>query len=226
MIKMKNVFNRKSNCKTILVLAECQQGALKAGRYAIKHLYDPQTRVILLRTFKSPKFGLTMIRNLPSILKDISKEDLTILKNTFIKEFGIPSDSIAKLAMEGDLTTIAQQEFRNCDNLLVVIGTDSTHLYSKNPYKQILSFMTITGIRPIFLIDDSITRIDRSKILVISENEDNMPERFKDFLINISERDNIPVEYLSSENYINASFPEGSTSNFSKEVEINNRWTD
>jgi len=214
---MKNVFNKKSNCKTILVLAECQQGALKAGRYAIKHLYDPQTRVILLRTFKSPKFGLTMIRNLPSILKDISKEDLTILKNTFIKEFGIPSDSIVKLAMEGDLTTIAQQEFRNCDNLLVVIGTDSTHLYSKNPYKQILSFITITGIRPIFLIDDSITRIDRSKILVISENEDNMPERFKDFLINISERDNIPVEYLSGENYNNASFPEGSTSNFSKE---------
>lgn len=217
MIKMKNFFNKKPKGKTILILSECQQGALKAGRFALKHLYDNQTRVILLRTFKSPKFGLTMIRNLPSILKDISKEDLTVLKNTFIKEFGIPSDNIVKHAMEGDLITIAQQEFKNCDNLSVVIGTDSTPLYSKNPYKQILSFMTITGIRPIFLIDDSITRIDRSKILVISENEDNMPERFKDFLINISERDNIPVEYLSGENYNNASFPEGSTSNFSKE---------
>jgi len=102
--------------------------------------------------------------------------------------------------MEGDLITIAQQEFKNCDNLSLVIGTDSTHLYSKNPYKQILSFMTITGIRPIYLIDDCVTRIDRSKILVITENVNKMPERFKDFLINISERDNIPVEYLSGEN--------------------------
>ena len=211
MIKMKNVFNRKSNCKTILVLAECQQGALKAGRYAIKHLYDPQTRVILLRTFKSPKFGLTMIRNLPSILKDISKEDLTVLKNTFIKEFGIPSDNIVKHAMEGDLITIAQQEFKYCDNLSVVIGTDSTPLYSKNPYKQILSFMTITGIRPIYLIDDCVTRIDRSKILVISENVDKMPEKFKDFLINISEQDKIPVEYSTGKNKNTASFSERST---------------
>ena len=197
MKKMKSIFKKKPNGKTILILSECQQGALKAGRYALKHLFDNQTRIILLRSFQALKFGLSMMRNLSSVLKDISKEDLTVLKNTFIKEFGIPSDSIVKLAMEGDLITIAQQEFKNCDNLSVVIGTDSTPLYSKNPYKQILSFMTITGIRPIYLIDDCVTRIDRSKILVIPENVDKMPERFKDFLINISERDNIPVEYLS-----------------------------
>ena len=217
MKKMKSIFKKKPNGKTILILSECQQGALKAGRYALKHLFDNQTRIILLRPFQAPKFGLSMMRNLSSVLKDISKEDLTVLKNTFIKEFGIPSDSIVKLAMEGDLITIAQQEFKKCDNLSVVIGTDCTPLYSKNPYKQILSFMTITGIRPIYLIDDCVTRIDRSKILVIPENVDKMPERFKDFLINISERDNIPVEYLSGENYNNASFPEGSTCNFSKE---------
>ena len=215
---MKSVFNKKPNGKTILVLAECQQGALKAGRYAIKHLYDNQTRIIILQTYKAPKFGLSMVRNLPSILKDISKEDLTVLKNTFIKEFGVPSKNIVKLAMEGDLTTIAQQEFKNCDNLSVVIGTDCTPLYSKNPYKGIASFMTITGIRPIFLIDDSITRIDRSKILVIPENGNNMPERFKDFLINISEKDKIPVEYLTRENKNTASFPEVSTCYFLNEV--------
>jgi len=215
---MKSVFNKKPNGKTILVLAECQQGALKAGRYAIKHLYDNQTRIILLQTYKAPKFGLSMVRNLPSILKEISKEDLTILKNTFIKEFGVPSENIVKLAMEGDLTTIAQQEFKNCDNLSVVIGTDCTPLYSKNPYKRITSFMTITGIRPIFLIDDIITHIDRSKILVISEKADKMSEKLKDFVIKISERDNIPVEYLSGENYNNASFPEGNTCYFLNEV--------
>jgi len=215
---MKNVFNKKSNGKTILVLAECQQGALKAGRYAIKHLYDNQTRIILLQTFNAPKFGLSMVRNLPSILKDISKEDLTVLKDTFIKEFGIPSNNIVKLAMEGDLSTIAQKEFKNCDNLMVVIGTDCTPLYSKNPYKQILSFIKITGIRPIYLIDGCITRIDRSKVLVIPENEDKMPKRFKDFLINISEKDEIPVEYLTGENMNAASFPEVSTCCFLNEI--------
>ncbi len=218
MRKMKSVFNKKPNGKTILVLAECQQGALKAGRYAIKHLYDNQTRIILLQTYKAPKFGLSMVRNLPSILKDISKEDLTVLKNTFIKEFGVPSKNIVKLAMEGDLATIAQQEFKNKDNISVVIGTDCTPLYSKDPYKRITSFMTITGIRPIFLIDDIITRIDRSKILVIPENGDKMPEKFKDFLINISEKDKIPVEYLTGENENTASFPEGSTCYLLNEV--------
>jgi len=215
---MKNVFNKKPNGKIILVLAECQEGALKAGRYAIKHLYDEETRIILLQTYKAPKFGLTMVRNLPSILKSISKEDLTVLKNTFMKEFGIPSENIEKLAMEGDLSTIAQQEFRNCDNLSVVIGTDCTPLYSKNPYKQILFFMTNTGIRPIFLIDGSITCIGRSKILVIPEIEDKMPVRLKDFLNNISEKDNIPVEYLTEENFNNASFPEIGNCRFKQEV--------
>jgi len=215
---MKRVFNKKPNCKTILVLAECQEGALKAGRYAIKHLYDEETRIILLQTYKAPKFGLTMVRNLSSILKSISKEDLTVLKNTFIKEFGIPSDNIVKLAMEGDLSTIAQQEFKNCDNLSVVIGTDCTPLYSKNPYKQILFFMTNTGIRPIFLIDGSITRIDRSRIHVIPEIKDKMPVRLKDFLNNISEMDNIPVEYLTEENFNNAAFPEISNCRFKQEV--------
>ncbi len=83
---MKNIFKKKPNGKTILILSECQQGALKAGRYALKHLFDNQTRIILLRPFQAPKFGLSMMRNLSSVLKDISKEDLTVLKNTFIKE--------------------------------------------------------------------------------------------------------------------------------------------
>jgi len=218
MRKMKSVFNKKPNGKTILVLAECQQGALKAGRYAIKHLYDNLTRIILLQTYKAPKFGLSMVRNLPSILKDISKEDLTILKNTFIKEFGVPSKNIVKLAMEGDLTTIAQQEFKNCDNLSVVIGTDCTPLYSKNPYKRITSFMTITGIRPIFLIDDIITCIDHSKILVISEKAGKMSEELKDFLNKTSERETIPVEYLTGEYKNITSSSEGGTCNFSNEI--------
>ncbi len=215
---MKNVFNKKSNGKTILVLAECQQGALKAGRFALKHLYDSQTRIILLQTYNAPKIGISTVRNLPSILKKISKEDLTILKNTFIEEFGIPSDHIVKLAREGDLTTIAQEELKNCDNFSVVIGTDCAPLYTRKPYKRIRSFMTITGIRPIFIIDDNITRIDRSKILVIQGNVDKMPETFKKFLAKISEEDKIPVEYSTGENQNTASYSDRSSCHFLNEV--------
>ncbi len=210
MTKMKSVFNKKTKGRTILVLAECQQGALKAGRFALKNLYDNQTRIILLQTYKAPKFGLSMVRNLPSILKNISKEDLTALKNTFLEEFGIPSDNIVKLAMEGDLTTIAQKELKNCENFSVVIGTNCAPLYTRKPYMRIRSFMTITGIRPIYIIDDIITRIDRSKILVNLETTGKMSETFKKFLAKISEEDKIPVEYSTGENLNTASYSENS----------------
>ena len=215
---MKNVFNKKSNGKTILVLAECQQGALKAGRFALKHLYDSQTRIILLQTYNAPKIGISTVRNLPSILKKISKEDLTILKNTFIEEFGIPSDHIVKLAREGDLTTIAQEELKNCDNFSVVIGTDCTPLYTRKPYKRIRSFMTTTGIRPIFIVDDNIIRIERSKIFVIQGDADKMSETFKKFLAKISEEDKIPVEYSTGENQNTASYSDRSSCHFLNEV--------
>jgi len=196
---MKTLFNKKPNGKTILVVAECQEGALKAGRFALKHLYEKQTRVVLLQTYKAPKFGLSGIRDLTSILKKISKEDLTTLKNTLIQEFCIPADNILKLAIEGNLSTIAQQEFRHYDNLSIVIGTDCTPLYSKNPYNQIFSLMT-TGIRPIYIVDDFISLIDRTKIIVISEKVEDLPERFKNFLFSISNKDKIPVEYLTEKN--------------------------
>ena len=215
---MKNVFNKKSNGKTILVLAECQQGALKAGRYALKHLYDFQTRIILLQTYKAPKIGISMVRNLASILKNISKEDLTVLKNTLIEEFGIPSDHIVKLAREGDLTSIAQEELKNCDNFSVVIGTDCAPLYTRKPYKRIKSFITITGIRPIFIVDDNITQINQSKILVIQGNKDKMSETFKDFLAKVSEEDKIPVEYSTGDKLNTASHSEGDTCSLFKEA--------
>ncbi len=181
---MKTPLNKNPNAKTILVVAECQEGALKAGR---------------VQTYKAPKFGLSGMRDLSSILKKMSKEDLTTLKNTLIQEFNSPADDISKIAIEGSLSTIAQQEFKDYDSLSIVIGTDCTPLYSKNPYKQIFSLM-ITGIRPIFIVDDCIALIDRTKIVVISEKVGDLPERFKKLISSISEKDKIPVEYLTDKN--------------------------
>ena len=70
----------------------------------------------------------------------------------------------------------------------------------------------------IFLIDDVITRIDHSHILVISKKADEMTKKYKDFLSNISKRDKIPVEYLSVENYNNPPFSQGNKCRFVNEV--------
>jgi len=78
--------------------------------------------------------------------------------------------------------------------------------------------MTITGIRPIFIVDDNIIRIERSRIFVIQGNVDKMPETFKKFLAKISEEDKIPVEYSTGENQNTASYSDRSSCHFLNEV--------
>ena len=223
MMKLKNISKKKLNGKTIMLLTESMQGALKAGHFAINHFYDEETRIILLETFFAPKYGRLIMKNLSLKLKEIAKEDLTRLKNTLIKESGIPPESILKVAIEGGLTSIMKQEFSNDENLSVVIGTDWDPVYDKISIKQVMAFIRTTNIRPIFLIGDTITLIDRTMIMIISGNANMIPETIKKCLVQISERDNIPIEYVTDEKKSTASIPDGTARFFSKPSKTNSQ---
>ena len=118
-----------------------------------------------------------------------------------------------KLAIEGDLNVIAQEEFKSFHNLSVVIGTDCTPMHYKNPYKQLFSLMN-TNIRPVYIIEDDITLIERSKIIVISEIGKEIPQRFKKFLNTISEKDQISIQYCSDKNKNEVLFSKVSEASF------------
>jgi len=182
------------NKKTILILVECLPSALRAGKYVFQNLYDNNTEVILLQAYKIPKFGHLMTRDFTSKLNEIALEDLSVLKDSFIKEFGVNPEQIIKVTREGDLNTIVEDELKNLKNPLLILGAESSLTKKKITNKQILSFIKNNRHRPTILIDDNITLIDKSKILFIAENIETYDEH-KALLIDISERDNTPMEY-------------------------------
>lgn len=220
MINREHNSKKKQNRKTILLLVDCLPGALRAGRFVLNNLYDSQTRIILLQTFNIQGFGLFMMRDLSQKLREISLYDLTVLKNSLIEEFGIPSRNIKKLAIEGDLATIVNQKFRKDNNLSVVVGSDRHQVINKTTNKHTISFIKKSIIRPIFLIEDNITLIDRSKIIIVSDNPDQIPELTKKILVDISEKDDLEIEYATGKKNRNTSIPHGTARFFSKDIRV------
>ena len=217
MIKLHTVTKKKFDGTTILMLVENIQGALKAGQFVLNHLYNDKVRVILLQTYTVQGLGLFLMRNLSQILEGISLEDLTMLKNKLIEEFEVPPDKIQKLAIEGDLATILKNKFGNVDNLTVVIGEDQNPLKHKIPCKQIITIMKATNISNIFYIDENITFIDRNKMLIISEKPDKIHESFKNFIVNISKKFSIDIEYITTKNKDSVLMPDDPAINSSND---------
>lgn len=218
MIKLEHISKKKLKGNTILLLVDSLPGALKAGRFALKYLFDDQTRLILLQTFNVQGFGLSKMRNLSQRLWEISMHDLTVLKNKLIEEFGIPSGKIKKLVIEGHLATVVRQNFNSNDSLSFIIGADSDQLLIKDTNKQAISLIKKTNIRSLFLIDENITLIDRSKIIVVSDNPDSIAESTKEFLASISDKNSIDIEYVTGSDKNTPPIPFGTSLYYLKDL--------
>jgi len=218
MIKLEHISKKKLKGNTILLLVDRLPGALKAGRFALKYLFDDQTRLILLQTFNVQGFGLSKMRNLSQRLWEISMHDLTVLKNKLIEEFGIPSGKIKKLVIEGHLATVVRQNFNSNDSLSFIIGADSDQLLMKDTNKQAISLIKKTNIRSLFLIDENITLIDRSKIIVVSDNPDSIAESTKEFLASISDKNSIDIEYVTGSDKNTPPIPFGTSLYYLKDL--------
>lgn len=181
------------NGKTILLSAECWQGALKACRFAGKFLYDQESNFVLFQTYQTPSFGTTTMRNLDPILKKIAREDLTTLKDQLIGEFGIPSEKIEKIVVEGEFEDLLNEIAGKYSDNALVIGSDFDQPFRADACGKSIQKLLQSSVRPIILVTGNIVIIQERGTIIICPGEETLSEDFLNFF---QEKDNAAKEPL------------------------------
>jgi hypothetical protein len=189
-----------SSGRTILVLVDCQHGAMEAGRFAMRNLYDSNSRILLQHTYQKPRYGQSMLRNISPVLEKIAKEELTKLKNEMIKEFGLPAGSIGKLVFEGELTSIIRNKFSNTPGLSFVVGFNPNVLSRSFPCRSVIKSVTDSGLGPLFVVSDSITLIDSKHIILFTNDEKEVSSSYLNFLKSLKNNKRMQMTTLTMEN--------------------------
>jgi len=163
------MFPKKKNANSIagddiLILTDCINGAMTAARFAIRNLYTSNSSIILLQTYQKQGFGQSTLRNVLPLLKKIATSELTNLKNEIVKDFGIEAESISKIVKEGKLSLVLKKKFENRSGIILLLGIDPKSLNSDFHCKKLIKSVFNSGIRPAYLISDSIIRIEEGSI--------------------------------------------------------------
>lgn len=189
-----------NNNKTVVIVAECWNGARLAGRFAARNLYDYSTRIILLHSYKRPTTGIMMLKDITPILKQIAEEELLSLKKELVEEMKLSGDSIESLVIEGDLKSVMRFVLDKYSNLSVVLGTGTDNKSLTGTCKKIISNVIKSRSVPVFMVSDFITIVEESRITVIAENENKINKAYLNFLRNISGKKNSGIELIASDN--------------------------
>lgn len=168
--------------KIIVVLANCAKGAAEAGRFAVRNLFDKNSKIVLLQTYQKPKYGHTMLRNLSGMLNNIALEDLRGIENILVKEFNLSSESFIKMACEDDLKSILKNEFSKFPNVSLVIGNKSIESKKNFPCRKIINSAIESDIRPVVVVNDSVTLIEKDTMVVYSESDKKVDSDYLSFL--------------------------------------------
>lgn len=190
---------RNSN-KTIVIVAECWNGASEASRFAARNLFDSYTNIILLHSYKRPARGIMMIRDITSRLKQIAEEELMSLKKQMVEEMQLPEENIENIAREGDLKSIIRSVCEKYTDLAIVLGPGTGKMPLNGQCKKIISAVVENRSVPIFMVSEFITIVEESRITVIAEEENKINEAYLDFLKSLSGKKGSGVIVIAKDN--------------------------
>jgi hypothetical protein len=191
---------RDDTSRVILLLAECWLGALDAGRFAARMMFDDSTRIILLNTYQQPPANASMMRSVVSVLKQTAEKDLEIIRESLVNNFGVPAENVESRVAEGTLRSVIERDFGHISNLSIVLGQNIHNPFRKGSCSKIIKMLIGGSTRPIFLVSEHITLIETSRIVVIAENEDTVSNVYIRYLADIHPEENIEVEIVTCDN--------------------------
>jgi len=206
--------------KTVVLLAECLNGALGAGRFAARLLFDQTTRIILLHTFQKPARGVSMMRDLTEVLRQTADWDLSVLKTKLVREFELPPENIEKAVIENDLRSVIEKDLSKHHHVSVVLGPDISNPFRRGSCRKIVRALVGSKIRPVFLISDHITMLEESRIVFIAEKEEDISPVYYNFLLDIYDKKDAMVEIITHENDKTIRMNQETSSHFSKKVHL------
>ena len=166
----------------ILVIADCINGAEKAASFASRNLHLHDSEIMLLQTYQKRTFGQSMLRNITPLLVNIARRELSELKNQIVKNTGICPKSISKVVMEGELLSVLKQRFGNKTGTPVVLGFDQGMPKPSTYCKKLIVSVLKSGIRPFYIVGNSITLISKDKVTYFSGEKNFQDGTYYQFL--------------------------------------------
>lgn len=212
--------NQETMSKNILLLTECWVGAMAAGRFAARVLFDENTRIIILNTFKSPERVNGSDQAIDAILRQAAQKDIDALSNHLISEHGIPPQNIEKRIAEGDLQTIIRNDFQHLSNLSVVLGQNLQNPFRKGSCSKIIKTLVAGNTRPIFLVSDFITLIESSRISLIAEREAQISNLYSNYLLDIYPDSNAMINIITRDNALEFEMGCGTAMHLARQARI------
>jgi hypothetical protein len=188
------------NQKVILIIADCYHGVLNAGRFAIKHLFDENSKIVLLQTYDAPATGESVINKISPLLNKIADRELNEFKGIFLKEFKIAEDNIETFVRKGELDEVLNSEFGSETKFSIALGADNKKGSDKIPCRKVIDSLMVSPYRPIFLINHCITVIEEARILTISGEDQQLSGHYCEFIKDIVKKYEYQFEIITSRN--------------------------
>lgn len=206
--------------KYILVIADCYYGRMHAGRFAVKNLFDRDSVLILLQTYQPPEQRKETDTGISPLLKKIAERELREFKARLLCEFDLPSSKLQTLVREGELSNIIDQDFSKIPNLSIVIGSMNQGKSAKIPCWNVISSLMEASVRPVFLITDSISVIESTRIIVIAGDKDPQTSNYLCFVEELKDKFDCELEVITPDDQKKIAMDEESAAHFKVHSEL------
>jgi len=168
--------------KNILILADFSGGTWDAVCFAMKFLRNGDTTINLLQTYQKPEVRQSMIRDIVPILKKISIEDLEELRRRILNQFKIPKRKVKPLSIEGNLTSLLQDQINLNDIESVVVGMHSSIPDTRFLTRRNISRVIKCSSHPLFILPYRFLDSEFHKIIFVTDSDNQPSEKVLDKL--------------------------------------------
>jgi len=186
--------------KSLLLIANCDEGVMNAGRFIMDHLFDENAIIYLIQSYDFPSGKQDSVsESITPVLDLVANRELSDLRKKMIEKFGIPAGQIEIRSHNGQLEELIDS-FGPSESVSVTVGFDKKSKSNRASRQDMITDLLSCSTRPVFLVRNSITVIEDLRILVISDDSRNYALPYHNFLIECSRKYDYDLEFITKDN--------------------------
>ncbi len=186
----------ESKPTAVLILADFSDGSWHAISFAMQFLYSPNSKLFILQTFQSPKFGIFMTRNILPRLKKITTHELNTLKSKLLANYNINNEHIELLSFKGELASVLQNKLDLKYSYNIVIGTFSSFADSSTMQSFCLTKVLNRSKNALFILPKKFKQKENRKILFVGNPLKVPTTQIKNQILKICQKSDSELDIL------------------------------
>ncbi len=186
----------ESKPTAVLILADFSDGSWHAISFAMQFLYSPNSKLFILQTFQSPKFGMFMTRNILPRLKKITTHELNTLKSKLLANYNIKNEHIELLSFKGELASVLHNKLDLKYSYNIVIGTFSSFADSSTIQSFCLTKVLNRSRNALFILPKKFKQKESKKILFVGNPLKIPTTQIKNQILKICQKSNSELDIL------------------------------